>query len=246
MNPLLLITLSLLLNICKGLPTTEGEEGILLPEEEVKQPDDQSTISVECPQGTLNEGWTVDEQYAFSDPLDCCGSRVSNWQFSESYSVRNLETGCTMKRNLLGRPVYQDIYPIFCSQDTECGDFSGEGSRMECCPEGYCLSKHVNGSSRCGEMPDIGSDGYGDYEYDYEDPIGDKALECYGKGLNTCMSCEKQCKEMTLASIDQETAETATPTRFRDRVHRRDKKYKKRHEEVLVFPQLHDRLKVRI
>lgn len=32
-----------------------------------------------CPPGSLNEGWIVDKGHAFSDPLDCCGHRVSQW-----------------------------------------------------------------------------------------------------------------------------------------------------------------------
>lgn len=33
-----------------------------------------------CPAGTLNEGWIVEKGHAFSDPLDCCHDRVSDWQ----------------------------------------------------------------------------------------------------------------------------------------------------------------------
>jgi len=179
------------------------EESNALHGSEVNRP--APSPQVECPAGTLNEGWSVESQSAFTDPLDCClESRVSNWEVADPASVQFLETGCSMSRNLLGRPVYMEIYPVFCSWDKDCGEIARNGQRMECCPEGYCLSTNpVNGTSRCstGELPDIGVPVDDEMDY-YEDPVAQKSEECSRQGLNTCLSCDKECREVTITSID--------------------------------------------
>ena len=181
---------------------------------------------VQCPPETLNEGWTVEGESAFQDPLECCDTRVSNWEVAEGYSIQNLDTGCTMSRNLLGRSIFQDIFPVFCKEDKECGDTSKEGHAMECCLDhGYCLARAVNGSSRCdsGEVPGIPNEDFGVV---YEDPIGDKVQECRAQGLNPCMSCSSKCSEVTLTSIEGNTLKGRSTV------------FEKRPKSPLIFPQL--------
>ena len=33
-----------------------------------------------CPDDSINGGWYVRKSYAFSNPLDCCGSKVLGWK----------------------------------------------------------------------------------------------------------------------------------------------------------------------
>ena len=179
------------------------EESNALHGSEVNRPG--PSLRVECPAGTLNKGWSVEGQSAFTDSLDCCReSRVSDWEVADPSSFQNLETGCSMSKNLLGKPVYMKIYPVFCSFDKDCGDTARNGQRMECCPEGYCLATNpVNGTSRCstGELPDLGVPGDEKINY-YEDPVAEKSQKYKRQGLNTCLSCDKDCKEVIITAID--------------------------------------------
>lgn len=158
---------------------------------------------IQCPVGTLNEGWIVQQQTAFDNPLDCCGDRVRNWEFSDrDDSFNKLDTGCSMKKLLLGRyEVIQNIQPIFCSDSRDCGDRARNGQSMECCKEGFCMALATNGSSRCGSSVAFAYSNR-KVEMDYEDPVAEFANKCSEQGMSTCASCEQQCSQASLPFID--------------------------------------------
>jgi len=149
-------------------------------------PFDKNAGEIECPEGSLNSGWTVVESYAFRDPIMCCGPRVSKWEVSQYFSIKDTETGCLMAKMLVDRRVQRHIYPLLCSSTEDCGDISSDGRKMECCPERYCLAKSRNGTTKC----------HDDREelLSYQlDPTESIKKQCQLQKLNTCISCYNIC-----------------------------------------------------
>lgn len=169
-------------------------------------PFDKNEEEIQCPEGSLNNGWTVVKSYAFRDPLLCCGSRVSNWEVSQYFSIKDTETGCLMAKTLIGRRVQRHIYPLLCSSTEDCGDISSDGREMECCPERYCLAKSRNGTTKC----------YDDREElsTYQlDPIESIKKQCQFQKLNTCISCYNICPEThTVLSTKRNKRQVKGPT----------------------------------
>lgn len=143
-----------------------------------------------CPQGSLNSGWTVLKSNAFSDPLKCCGNDVSQWSIAEAVDLSLAETGCLMEIRLASSTVLKQIYPLLCSSDSDCGETASDGSRMECCPEKYCLAASSNGSSLC--HANFQNNEVTTFHKPRTD-VEEMKHQCRKQGLNSCLYCSDNC-----------------------------------------------------
>lgn len=154
-----------------------------------------------CPSGTLNAGWTVASSPAFKDAAQCCDVRTQDWEVGSQYDSWYMETGCGLTYPLLHKKIYQYVYPIYCESNTDCGDYSMDGTAIECCSSGYCAGLSVNGTSRCPEVTEMWTwDGQPQSDYEAQeyksDPVDDYISACEAKKSSVCLGCADDCSSI--------------------------------------------------
>lgn len=151
----------------------------------------QDEGTVLCGPGTRNAGWRVAHTWSFSNLEDCCDAKVATWEVASEEEMRPYETGCTLYRRLLGRPLFQYIFPVFCAKTEDCGEKAAADQEVECCPRGVCIHKSLNGTSRCNDENVTPIDESSDY---YTEDVK-YAESCHARGplFRTCLTCAENC-----------------------------------------------------
>jgi len=170
-------------------------------EENDGEPVDQS--KPKCPENTINSGWFVRKAYAFSNPLDCCDTKVSGWKSIDDYDAPYLETGCNLVIPIQSGSISRFIYPVSCNSSSECGEKDFFGNRIECCQNvknGFCAGIGYSQISRCDkvkEYVDMDEQEKMDEEAAFND-FDNFKQDCYSMEENgICMTCSSSCPEGT-------------------------------------------------